>query len=309
MGAIDSVVVQPQQSHSETKLEVPDNKHLGRVAIVTDSASNLPPEVVEKYGITVVPIYLHWDGEIYLDGVDISTEEVYRRLRATKRIPRTAAPSVGDFLNTYLSLSHEVEGILSIHLPEELSGTVASARVAAELACEHIPVHVVDTGTAAMAAGFVALASARAAFRGEGLQEVERLANEISPRATVFAMVDTLEYLYRGGRIGKAEALLGVALRIKPILTINGNKVDVLAKPRTRSHGIRLMLKGMAKRVGDKPVHVAVLHADSYEDACDLKAQVVRSFHCVETFICSITPVMGAHTGPGLLGIAFYSEE
>jgi DegV family protein with EDD domain len=160
-----------------------------------------------------------------------------------------------------------------------------------------------------MAAGFIALASARAAARGEGLLDVERLAREISPRSVVFAMVDTLEYLHRGGRIGKAQALLGVALRIKPILTINNNKVDVLAKPRTQSRGIRIMLKEMARRVGDNPLHVAVLHADAYAQAWKLKEQIARCFNCVETFICSITPVMGAHTGPGLLGIAFYSEE
>jgi DegV family protein with EDD domain len=131
MGAANHVLIQLPQSQSDTRMETPGNKHVGRVAIVTDSASNLPPEVVERYGITVVPIYLHWEGETYRDGVDISADEVYQRLRITKVIPRTAAPSVGDFLNTYLRLSREVDGILSIHLPEELSGTVASARVAA----------------------------------------------------------------------------------------------------------------------------------------------------------------------------------
>jgi DegV family protein with EDD domain len=121
-------------------------------------------------------------------------------------------------------------------------------------------------------------------------------------------MIDTLEYLYHGGRIGNAERLLGVALKIKPILTIKNGEIDVLAKVRTTSRGIQIMLKEMRKRVGDQPVHVAVLHADAHEKAYALKHEVMERFTCLEIFTCTITPVMGAHTGPGLLGLAFYSE-
>ena len=282
---------------------------VGKVAVVTDSTANLPSVVVEKYRITVVPINLHWGNETYKDGVDISVEEVYHRLRETKQIPKTAAPSVGDFLQTYLRLSDEVDGIVSIHLPENLSGTVKSARVAAELACEHVPVQVIDTGTATMGAGFVVLAAARAAERGAELSKVMEVAEEISPRTTVLAMIDTLEYLYRSGRISKAQGLLGVALRIKPILTIHNREVDILAKTRTTSRGISIMLDEMEERVDGSPVHVAVLHADSLEEARHLKQLVEERFDCLEIFTCSMTPVMGAHTGPGLLGLAFYADE
>jgi DegV family protein with EDD domain len=202
-----------------------------------------------------------------------------------------------------------VDGIISIHLPEDLSGTVKSARVAAELAREQVPVQVVDTGTATMGAGFVALAAARAAERGADLSKVMEIAKEISPRTTVLAMIDTLEYLYRGGRISKAQGLLGAMLRIKPILTIHNSKVDILAKTRTSSHGIRIMLDEMEERVDGHPVHVAVLHADSLEEARHLNQLVTERFDCLENFICSMTPVMGAHTGPGLLGLAFYADE
>jgi len=292
-------------------LRVDKQKHLrvGRVAIVTDSTANLPSVIVQKYGITVVPIHLHWDNEVYKDGIDITAEDVYRRLRATKQIPKTAAPSVGDFLQAYLRLSYEVDGIVSIHLAGTMSGTLKSARLAAELAREHVPVYVIDTGTATMGAGFAVLAAARAAEKGENLNEVKRISDEISQRTTVYAMIDTLEYLVRSGRIHKVEGLLGVALRIKPILTIHNHEIDVLSKTRTTSHGIRIMLDEMDERVKGQPVHVAIIHADVPEAARSLKELVNDRFDCIEIFTCPMTPVMGAYTGPGLLGLAFYTEE
>jgi len=282
---------------------------MDKIAVVTDSASNLPPEVAAQYGITIVPIYLHWDGRTYRDGVDITPDEVYRRLRENKHLPHTAAPSPGDFLQTYLRLGRETEGIVSIHLPGELSGVIKAARLAADLAKEEVPVRVVDAGTAAMGAGFIALAAARVAAQGDNLDAVVQVAREVSPRVMVYAMLDTLKYLYYGGRIGRAAALVGAALQIKPILYINDNTVDVLAKPRTRSRALRVMLDEMARRVDGRPVHVAVLHADAAAEADLLRKQVEARFRCVEVLTSVFTPVMGAHTGPGLLGLAFYPEE
>ena len=278
------------------------------IGIVTDSSSNIPDEMIAQYGIHVVPIYLHWNGRTYLDGVDIEPQEVYRRLRQNKQIPHTASPSVGDFLQTYLKLSQEVDGIVSIHPPASLSGVVKTAQTAAKLAGEIVPVCVIDAGTAAMGAGFVTLAAARSAEKGGDLTMVEQAALAIRNRVTVYAMLDTLEYLFYGGRIGKGAALLGVALRMKPILILNQSDVDVLAKPRTRSRAIQAMLDEMARRIDGRPVHVAVLHADAIEAAKALREKIVHAFDCVEVMTCAFTPVMGAHTGPGLLGIAFYDD-
>lgn len=309
MGVIGETTFKPKPADVLEELDGEERVKVGKIAVVTDSTANLPSVVVEKYGITVVPINLHWGSETYKDGVDITVEEVYRRLRENKQIPKTAAPSVGDFLQTYLRLGQEVEGIVSIHLPETLSGTVKSARVAADLAREHVPVEVVDTGTATMGAGFVVLAAARAAERGISMSKVKQIAEEISPRTTVLAIIDTLEYLYRSGRISKATGLLGSLLRIKPILTISNREVGVLAKTRTTSRGIQIMLDKMQEQVDGKEVHVAVLHADALDAARQLKQMVEERFDCLEIFICTMTPVMGAHTGPGLLGLAFYPEE
>ncbi len=281
----------------------------GQIAIVTDSASNLPSEVVDEYGITVVPVSLLWDEQVLRDGIDIGPDEVYQRLRDSTSTPTTTAPSVGDFLQTYLQLGEGVDAIVSIHLPDRLSGVISAARLAAEMVEEQIPVYVVDAGTAAMGAGFVALAAARAASKGLGVDSIQHVAQEIRKRVYVFAMLDTLKYLQRGGRIGRAEALLGIALQIKPILFINNGVVDVLAKPRTTARAIQIMLDEMEKRVDDRPVHVAVLHADAPESAGDLRKRVEERFDCIEVFTCAFTPVMGVHAGPGVIGLAFYAEN
>jgi DegV family protein with EDD domain len=297
------------QACQETEDIIEKSKRVGQIAVVTDSASSLPLEIAAAHSIAIVPIYLHWGSETYRDGVDITPEEVYRRLEEYKQIPRTAAPSVGDFLRVYMALSEEVEGIVSIHLPEKLSGVVKSARIAAELVKEVIPVEVIDTGTAAMAAGFVALAAARVAEQGMDMVSIREVAGRVSSKATVLAMLDTLEYLQRGGRIGKAAALLGIALKIRPILYVNDHVVDVMARPRTFSQGIKAMVAEMERRVGDHPVHVAILHANALDRAHDLRDLVEERFHCIEVFTCPFTPVMGAHTGPGVVGLAFYAEE
>ncbi|MEJ2550574.1 MAG: DegV family protein [Anaerolineales bacterium] len=301
-----NVAVERKRTSSDDKN---DRTRVGKIAIVTDSASNLPSEIVDKYDITVVPVSLLWDEHVFRDGIDIDPDEVYQRLRSSKSTPTTAAPSVGDFLQTYLQLGEGVDAIVSIHLPDRLSGVISAARLAAGLVEDQVQVYVVDAGTAAMGAGFVALAAARAASKGLGVDSIQRVAQDIRKRVFVFAMLDTLKYLQRGGRIGKAEALLGVALKIKPILFINDGVVDVLAKPRTTNRAIRIMLNEMEKRVASRPVHVAVLHADAPESAADLRKRVEERFDCVEVFTCAFTPVMGVHAGPGVIGLAFYAEE
>jgi len=279
-----------------------------KIAVVTDSGSNLPPDVATRYGITVVPLYLHWNGQTYRDGVDITPDEVYRHLREGKDLPHTAAPSTGDFLETYLQLSHEEDIIVSIHLPAALSSVIQGASLAAEMAKETIQVHPMDAGRAAMGAGFVALAAARAAAQGASLDSVLQTAHEVSSKVMVLAMLDTLEYLYLGGRIGRAATLLGTALQIKPVLFLSNTVVDVLAKPATRSRALRVMLAEAARRLDGHPAHVAVLHADAPVGARLLREKIEADFDCMELLTAPFTPAMGVHTGPGLLGLAFYAE-
>lgn len=282
---------------------------MSRIAVVTDSAAALPVELVERYHIHVVPVLLCWDGQTYRDGVDITPSEVYRRLRQAKSLPTTSAPSVGDFVRVYTRLGQEVEGIVSIHLSSNLSATYQAARVAGAAVEEVVPVRLVDSGTAAMGQGFAALAAARVAAGGASLEEVAREAERVSRRVMVFAMLDTLEYLRRSGRAGRAVSLATSVLSIKPILYLDGQGVDVLAKPRTQAKALQVMLEEMEKRVKGGPVHVAVMHADAPVEAEQLRREVAARFDCLELYVTEFTPVMGSVAGPGLVGLAFYSED
>lgn len=283
--------------------------NMPKIAIVTSSAANLPPSLATQYGVEVVPIYLHWGDRTYRDSIDISPDEVYQRLRSGDDLPTTAAPSPEDFVDVYRRLGRQAEGVVSVHMPPELSATIGAARIAAEMVADTVPVCVIDSGTAAMGLGFVALAAARAAEGGADLEEVANVARAVSARAMIFVMLDTFEYLHRSGRIGKAASLMGAALQIKPIVCVRDNVVHPVARPRTRSRAVGTMLDRMAEQVKGRPVHVGVTHANAPEPAKVLRELVEERFNCVEVLTTAFTPVMGVSAGPGVLGVAFYTED
>ncbi len=280
-----------------------------RIAVVTDSVSNIPPAVAAFHRITVVPIYLTWDGRSYRDGVDITAEEVYRRLPFSDTLPRTAAPSAGDFVQTYVQLSREAEQIVSVHIAKELSGTVGAAQIAADMVRDVVPVHVVDSGTAAMASGFVALAAARAAAAGADLERVVAAAEAVRDKVQLLVALDTLSYLHRAGRIGRAASLVGNAIQLKPIVTIREHVVDVAGKPRTLARALRMIMDQMHEVARGRPLHVAVMHAGTPDAAEAFRRQIEAEFTCAELLLTDFTPVMGASAGPGLLGTAFYPDD
>ncbi len=281
---------------------------MSRIAIVTDSLANLPRELVKKYQISVIPTLVIFGREVFRDEVDITPGEFYRRLRKAKQLPTTTTPSMGDFLALFWRLSQEAKAILCIHAARELSATVETARKVAEM-FEEVPVHVIDSRTAAMAQGFVVLEAARRAYQGGDLPSVLARAEEMIPRVNLIAMLDTLEYLYRGGRIGRAARLLGSVLNFKPILFLKDGVVDALERPRTRARAMQRLLEIMAERVGKRPVHAAVMHADAAQEAERLRRKVAARFHCLELYLTEFTPVMGTHAGPGLVGLCFWAEE
>jgi DegV family protein with EDD domain len=278
---------------------------VGKVAIVTDSTATLPKDLVEELGIHVVPVLLVFGGETFRDGVDITPDEVYRRLRSGEGIPTSAAPSVGDFLRVYASAAREASGVLSIHMSPRLSSTHAVATTASEL-LDDVPVRVVDCQTAAIGQGFVVLEAARIASAGATLDEVQHRVEEVAPKISLLFTLDSFEYLRRGGRIGGAAALAGTLLQIKPVLYLSEGRVEVFSKPRTKHRAIALILRQMEKQVAGRPIRAAVLHADALREAEELRQSVADRFDCAELLISEFTPVMGAHTGPGLLGVAFY---
>ncbi len=278
-----------------------------KVVVVTDSSATVPADLAQELDIRVVPIILAINGYTFQDGVDITAAAVYRMLRDSRHPPTTSAPSVGDFLRVYVAAAQEAAGIVSIHLSPRLSATYNAAMAASQL-LDEVPICVLNCRTAAMGQGFVVLEAARAAAAGASLDEVAARAREVAAKVNLLASIDTLEHLYRSGRIGGAAALLGTMLQIKPVLYLADGHVDVFAKPRTKSKAIRVMLNHMADRVDGQPLHVAVLHAGVPEEAEELRKKIAAEFHCRELLVTELTPVMGAHTGPGVLGVVFYTE-
>lgn len=276
-----------------------------RVAVVTDSSANLPEELVNELNIHVVPILLTHEGQIFRDGIDITPNQIYRWLRENKRVPSTSSPSIGDFLRLYIRLKDEAVGIVSIHPPPRLSAIYNAARTASQLV-DGVLIRVMYFDTAAMGQGFVVLEAARAAAAGADLETVVARAKEVASKVHLLATLETLEYLQWGGRIGGAAALLGSVLRIQPVLCVAGGRVEVFTRARSRQQAVRLMLRQIAEEAGSRPVHVAILHSDAAEEAEQLRQQIVTRFKCVELYITELTPVMGTHAGPGVLGVAFY---
>ena len=284
-----------------------------KVAVITDSTCCLPAGLVEEFDICVVPLFIIHKGKSYRDGVDISPEEVYKIMRRRKELPTTSTPSAGDFLNTYRQLSEKAESIVCITLTSLQSKTYEAAVVAREKAGEVIPdtaIEVIDSRAVAGALGFVALEAARAARKGADLTEVADAARNMIGRVTHLAMLDTLYFLARTGRIARAAAWAGSLLNMKPVVehSTEIGETTPVARPRTRAKAVEVMLQLMSERAGNSPVHVIVHHADEAEGGEKLKAEIEARFNCAELYLTEFTPGMGVHAGPGILGMSFYSD-
>jgi len=284
-----------------------------KVAVVTDTTACIPQEQVTRYDIEVVPVQLIFEDKAYRDGMDISPTEFYALLRQANKLPTTSASSPDPYLEAYRKASQRAESILCLTEPSNFSAMVDSALVAKEMAKTALPnvvIEVLDCATAAGGQGLVALAAARAAASGKNLSEVMTTAQDIMYRVNLFATLDTLHYLVKGGRVPQAAALVNSLLKIKPIFTLNHAEAHTVALPRTIPSAIKRMTKLMEKKVvKGQRLHVAVMHADALDKAVALRNRIASQFDCAELFITEFTPVMGVHTGPGLLGIAFYSED
>ena len=278
------------------------------ISIVTDSNCDLPQAMVDEFGITVVPLYINIGQKSYLDGVEMSRQEFYEGLPHFDTHPMTSVPGPGVFVETFEALASEgATEILCVHIASSLSAMANSARLAAEQ-WDKLPVTVFDSGNLTLGTGLQAVAAAKAAAEGHSMAEIMALLEELAPRTYCFAALDTVEFLRRSGRLTRFQWGLASVLQIKPLLCLDDGHVGALAKPRTRPKAIRLLVRRMAEQVGDRPLHAAVFHADAPAEAEDLRQRLADQFDCVELYVTEFTPVMGAHTGPGLLGVAFYGE-
>jgi len=285
----------------------------GNVVIVTDTTACIPQEKVEQYNIELVPIELIFGDMVYRDGIDITPAQFYSLLQQVDKLPTTSGSLPTPYLEAYRRASLRTDSIVCITESSKFSGMFNSARLAMEMAKEELPdlkIELIECTTAAAGQGLVALAAATAAKAHKNLAEVTSIAREIMSRVYLFASLDTLKYLVKGGRVPQAAALFNSLLNIKPVFAVNGGEAHTLALPRSTDSAIRRILKLMKSKIGKgESIHAAVMHANVIERARLLKERIASRFRCAEIFITEFTPVMGVHTGPGVIGVAFYVED
>jgi DegV family protein with EDD domain len=285
------------------------NNH--KIAVVTDSTAYIPEEALNDLNIPVIPLWLIWGDDRFRDGVDIDPPTFYRRLRANKTFPTTSQPSAGEFVDFFRRVAAEsgTNTIVGAYISTGISGTVASAEMA-KAQLPELNITVIDSLGASMSLGFIVLAAARAAAAGKSLDEVVAVAEEVRDRVHIFFTVDTLEYLHRGGRIGGAKRLMGTALNIKPLLHLEGGHVEPLAQVRTKRKAVARMFEIAEERLGGKRMaEVAVLDVDDLEEGDAVAEQVKERFGISTVYRTKVSPVIGAHVGPGTVGLAFYAES
>jgi len=284
-----------------------------KVAVVTDSTCCLPAELIQKYDIHVVPIYVIYQGKSYRDRIDISPNEIYKIMRARKDLPTTSVPSPEDFLDAYQVVSQKVKNILCITVTSLQSGTFNMAFTAKEMAKETVSdaaIEVLDSRAVAGSLGFVVLEAARLASQDAGVAQAREAARNIMNKVSFLGVLDTLYYLARTGRIARAAAWAGSVLNIKPIVGHfpSVGETTPVARPRSKSKAIERILEIMAERIGDSTAHVMVQHADELEEAEKLKATIGSRFNCSELLLTEFSPAMGINCGPGLLAVSFYTD-
>ncbi len=273
------------------------------VKVVTDSVSDIPSNIVKELDITVVPAYVRFGNDEYKDGVELTTDQFFDRLLSGSDFPTTSQPAVGDFSETYAKLADGADSIVSVHVSSKVSGTVNSAQQGATRADVGCPIEIVDTLQVSMGSGLVAIAAARAAKDGASLEEVTAAAQDAMSRCQCICLLDTLEYLIRGGRVGKVRGMMGSLLKIKPMIIIRDGEVHDLAKERTRRKAIA-RLERTAKEF--EPLEsVCVLYSTSREEAERLAEALRPAVADGKTpIVARLGPALGTHAGPDALGVA-----
>ena len=277
------------------------------VRVLTDSVADLPAEIAGRLAIEVVPLLLRFGAEEYRDGVDLSTEEFYRLLRTRGEFPTTSTPSPATYAEAYDRLAEQTDELLVVSLSSGLSGSYQAALQGRQLMRRRPRVEVLDSGTAAILEGFVAMRAAEAAQAGASLEEAMEAARRAAARAAMLCTFDTLEYLRRGGRIGAAAAFLGSLLKVNPLLTLRDGVVQPAGRTRSRTAAADRLYEFAAgyQRIEE----LAVEHTACPEEAEDLLGRL-SSLHPRERIILSkMTPVIGAHTGPGLLLVGVLGDR
>jgi len=276
--------------------------------IVTDSAMDVPPDLVEKYDITVIPVFVNIGEKGYLEGVELSRQEFYDNLDTYDPYPTTAAPSPGTFAKVYNQLTSEgATEIISIHLASTLSATYDNARMGVD-AAESCPVHLIDSQQITLGGGLLVMMAAEALTDGRSVADVLQMLDERRQRARVFGMIDTLDSLRRGGRVSWAQFGIGTLLQIKPVLVIGSGEINVISKVRTRKKAMKEMM-ALVEDFGPFE-RIAILHVRALDLAQDVQKQSAHLFPEGEVpIIMEVTPAIGTHLGLGAVGFAAIAAQ
>ncbi|MFW6117866.1 MAG: DegV family protein [Chloroflexota bacterium] len=277
------------------------------VAIVTDSVADLPPQVAEEFGITVVPLVVRFGTDAYRDGLDLSPDQFYEKLRTSKALPATSVPPPAAFADAYNKLAEKTKEILVITLSSKLSATYQAALQATESTKKPCRVEVLDSQWAVMAQGFIAIAAAKSALSGASLDEVLDVTRQAIHRVDMYAAFDTLEYLERGGRIGKAQAFLGSLLKVNPIIGLKDGEVYPLGRERSRAKAID-HLYNLVTSFGNVQ-GLAVEYATDLDEANRLIQRLQAKYPQVPIYLSRTSPVIGTHTGPGLIVVSVFGDR
>ena len=283
-----------------------------KTAIVTDSSACLPSELIRAHRVTIVPLAFLFDGDVRDDG-SLSSRDFYALLRASRKFPTTASPPPAAFVEAFRQAAQTAEAALCITLPSTFSGTYSSALTAMELAQQELsgfPIRVIDSHCLAMCHGFAVLAAARAAENGASMETAEAVVRDVAARSYLIGALDTLRYLAKSGRVPIVVHWATSLLQIKPLLAAKGEEVRAIGRVRTMPRALSRLLSHVEERLdGQRPLHMAVMHADAPAAADDVSDAIRRRFDPEELLVTEFTSVMGAHTGPGFLGVAFFSGE
>lgn len=274
-----------------------------KIGVVTDSTSDLPQELVSKYDIEVIPLYVSMDNQNYRDGVDLTSTQFYQKLKASGSPPTTSQPSPGAFVECYRTMLKKADAILSIHLSEALSGTIRSARMAREILPE-ANIEIFDSQSTSMGLGGLVIEAARAAHRGMKMDEVLSLVARLREKVHFLVTLDTLEFIRRSGRVSALQAFFGSILQIKPLLKLVHGKVELVEKVRTRREAINRLVNEFKSQLTAETVGIiAVMHTVAEDEAEKLKTIIQETFKNAEIILNQAGPVLGVHVGPGGLAL------
>jgi DegV family protein with EDD domain len=279
---------------------------MAKIALVTDSTTYIPKELSKGYDVHIVPSVVIWGGETLRDGFDIQPTEFYKRLATSKETPTTSQPTPAAFAEKFEELkSKGYTDVLGVYVSAKFSGTIASAETAKQQVTG-INIVNVDGRSASMGTGWPLLQAGKAAKEGKSMEECVKIAEETREHCGIMLLVDTLEFLHRGGRIGGGARFLGTALNLKPILEVQEGALEAVERVRTKTKALDRMVELLVDRIaGRSPVHLAVLHANAEEEAKKLLEEGSKHVKPIEATLAEVSPAVGTHTGPGTLGFVF----